>query len=55
MTVGVAVMLCVSRRIDLVVAHSSAIYPSLNMMTRPGMPAVGGLALLAPAGHQLVR
>ncbi|XP_042142219.1 uncharacterized protein LOC121833171 [Ixodes scapularis] len=55
MTVGVAVMLCVSRRIDLVVAHSSAIYPSLNVMTRPGMPAVGGLALLAPAGHQLVR
>lgn len=42
-------------KIDLVVAHSSAIYPSLNMMTRPGMPAVGGLALLAPAGHQLVR
>ncbi|CAN8026741.1 unnamed protein product [Ixodes persulcatus] len=42
-------------KIDLVVAHSSAIYPSLNMMTRPGMPTVGGLALLAPAGHQLVR
>lgn len=42
-------------RVDLVVAHSSAIYPSLNLMTRPGMPQVGGLALLAPAGHQLVR
>ncbi|KAH7969533.1 hypothetical protein HPB52_019309 [Rhipicephalus sanguineus] len=39
----------------MLVAHSSAIYPTLNVMTRPGMPQVKAVALLAPAGHQLVR
>ncbi|XP_065283126.1 uncharacterized protein [Dermacentor albipictus] len=42
-------------KVDMLVAHSSAIYPTLNVMTRPGMPHVKSVALLAPAGHQLVR
>ncbi|XP_037506428.1 uncharacterized protein LOC119382690 [Rhipicephalus sanguineus] len=42
-------------KVDMLVAHSSAIYPTLNVMTRPGMPQVKAVALLAPAGHQLVR
>lgn len=42
-------------KVDMLVAHSSAIYPTLNVMTRPGMPQVNAVALLAPAGHQLVR
>lgn len=40
---------------DLVIAHSSAIYPTLNLFTRENMPKAKSLALLAPAGHQAVR
>ncbi|XP_064480342.1 uncharacterized protein LOC135393924 isoform X2 [Ornithodoros turicata] len=42
-------------KIDLVIAHSSAIYPSLNLLTKEDMPNAKALALLAPAGHQTVR